>query len=214
MPSSVYVKKKDIKSRCRTFVGKSSKDKKKCLELTMDCHMNKCKQEVDNKISAELIDEDYKKCDEESKDDFMKSIECNKKILKKSGFYEKNAKMGYCTANKCPEMTDLISNAVKNVGERLYKSMPNYKCVEEHCKKEHDELDKQNLGQITNICKKKYNNHKGQTKCAEKLVKIHMKLNKKYKNCKDTHCNDKQNTKKTNIKKSKSKSHTKKSKKH
>ncbi len=86
--------------------------------------------------------------------------------------------------------------------------MPNYKCVEEHCKKEHDELDKQNLGQITNICNKNYNNHKGQTKCAEKLVKIHMKLNKKYKNCKDTHCNDKKNTKKIHTKKTKS--HTKK----
>jgi len=203
MPSPFDLKthKNKMKNSCSLFLGKSSKDTKKCLELTMDCHMNKCQKEVEDKISSDVNEEDIKKCDEESKGDFMKSIECNKKILKKSGFYEKNAKMGYCTANKCPDMIDMISNTVKNVGERLYKSMPNYKCVEEHCKKEHDELDKQNLGQITNICNKNYNNHKGQTKCAEKLVKIHMKLNKKYKNCKDTHCNDKKNTKKIHTKK-------------
>ena len=210
MPSPFDLKthKNKMKNSCSLFLGKSSKDTKKCLELTMDCHMNKCKKEVEDKISSDVNEEDIKKCDEESKGDFMKSIKCNKKILKKSGFYEKNAKMGYCTANKCPDMIDMISNTVKNVGERLYKSMPNYKCVEEHCKKERDELDKQNLGQITNICNKNYNNHKGQTKCAEKLVKIHMKLNKKYKNCKDTHCNDKKNTKKIHTKKTKS--HTKK----
>jgi hypothetical protein len=199
---------------------------KKYLKLTMDCHMNKCKQEVENKISADLNDEYIKKCNEESNGDFMKSIECNKKILKKSGFYEKNAKMEYCIANKCPEIDELLINpdSIKNSRERLYKSMPNYKCVEEHCKKEHDELDKQSLGQITNICNKKYNNHKGQTKCLKKLMKIYTTLDKKYYTCKDTHCNDKQNTKKTNTKKtntkktntkkSKSKSHTKKSKKH
>jgi len=210
MPSPFDLKthKNKMKNSCSLFLGKSSKDTKKCLELTMDCHMNKCKKEVEDKISSDVNEEDIKKCDEESKGDFMKSIKCNKKILKKSGFYEKNAKMGYCTANKCPDMIDMISNTVKNIGERLYKSMPNYKCVEEHCKKERDELDKQNLGQITNICNKNYNNHKGQTKCAEKLVKIHMKLNKKYKNCKDTHCNDKKNTKKIHTKKTKS--HTKK----
>jgi hypothetical protein len=210
MPSPFDLKthKNKMKNSCSLFLGKSSKDTKKCLELTMDCHMNKCKKEVEDKISSDVNEEDIKKCDEESKGDFMKSIKCNKKILKKSGFYEKNAKMGYCTANKCPEMTDLISNTVKNVGERLYKSMPNYKCVEEHCKKERDELDKQSLEQLLNICNKNYNNHKGQTKCAEKLVKIHMKLNKKYKNCKDTHCNDKKNTKKIHTKKTKS--HTKK----
>jgi len=207
MPSPFDLKthKYKMKNSCNFLLSKSSKDKKKCLELTMDCHMNRCKKEVEDKISAELNNEDIKNCFG-SKNEFK----CYKKILKKSGFYEKNAKMGYCTANKCPEMTDLISKGVKNIGERLYKFMPNYKCVEEHCKKERDELDKQSLEQLLNICNKNYNNHKGQTKCAEKLVKIHMKLNKKYKNCKDTHCNinDKKNTKKIHTKKTKS--HTKK----
>jgi hypothetical protein len=178
--------------------------------------MNKCKQEVVDKISSDLNEEDIKICDEESKDDFNKMLKCHTKILTKTGSYEKNAKMGYCTANKCPEMDELITNSdsIKNIIESIYKSMPNYKCIEEHCKKERDEMHKQSLGQIRHICNKKYNNHKGQTKCIKKLMKIYTKLNKKYHNCKDTKCNiyDKQNTKKTHTKKSKS--HTKKSKKH
>ena len=209
----------NIKSLCKGLFEESSKDNKKCLKLTMDCHMNKCKQEVENKISADLNEEDIKICDEESKGDFDKILKCHQKILTKTGSYEKNAKMEYCTANKCLEMTELITNSdyIKNIRESIYKAMPNYKCAEEHCKKERDEMHKQTLGQIRTICNKKYNNHKGQTKCGKKLVKIHMKLNKKYHTCKDTHCkiDNKQNTKKTNTTHTmKSKSHTKKSKKH
>jgi len=214
MPSPFDLKthKNNIKNSCSFLLGKSSKDTKKCLELTMDCNMNKCKQEVEDKISSELNDEDIKKCNEESKGNFNKMLKCHTKILKKSGFYEKNAKMGYCTANKCPEMIDMISNGVKNIGESIYKSMPNYKCVEEHCKKEHDEMTKKNSAKMSFDCNKKYNNHKDQTKCVKQIIKLHMKLNKKYKKCKDTHCNInyKKNNKKTKSLTKKTKSHTKK----
>jgi len=202
----------NIKSLCKGLFEESSKDNKKCLKLTIDCHMNKCKQEVENKISADLNEDDIKICDEESKGDFDKILKCHQKILTKTGSNEKTAKMEYCTANKCPEMTELITNSdsIKNIRESIYKSMPNYKCVEEHCKKERDEMHKQTRGQIRTICNIKYNNHKGQTKCLKKLMKIYTTLDKKYHTCKDTHCNDKKNTKKTNTKKT----HTKKSKKY
>jgi len=212
MPLSVYVKKKDIKSRCRAFVGKSSKDNKKCLELTMDCHMNKCKKEVDNKISAELIDEDYKKCLEESKGDFKKLDKCHIKILKKNDFYEKYAKMGHCTANKCPEMTKFNGETMHVFFKKIMNGNRSPKCILDKCKKENNELDKNNFDKIEATCNKKYEKYKDYLKCFKHMSKSYKKSVSKYHNCKDTKCNidNKQNTKKTLTKKSAS--HTKKSK--
>jgi hypothetical protein len=215
----------NIKSLCKGLFEESAKDKKQCIDRALDCYINKCKKEVEDKEISQLTDEEKTKCSEKFKDDFKKKMKCHKKILQKNDFYEKNAKEGYCSANKCPEMTELLSNGMQNIINQIYESDPKYKCVEEHCKKEHEETTKINIGKIIEHCNKKYSNHKGQSKCASKMMLLHNKVFKNYNNCKDTKCNidnkqntkNTKNTKKSNTKKSntkKSKSHTKKSKKH
>ena len=210
MPSSVYVKKKDIKSRCRTFVGKSSKDKKKCLELTMDCHMNKCRKEVEDRAISSLSDEDIKKCSEESNGDYNKQITCHLNVLKKKNFDDKKAKMDHCTANKCPEMTKFNVETMHAFVKKIMNANISPKCIVDKCKKENNELDKNNIDKIDATCNKKYEKYKDQSKCFKHMSKSYKKSVSKYHNCKDTKCkiDNKTNTKNTKT------THTKKSKKH
>ena len=205
----------EIKSLCKSLFEESAKDKKKCFDITMDCHMNKCRKEIEDKENSTLTIEDVKKCSKEFKGDIKKKLKCRKKILEKNDFYEKHAKMSYCTANKCPEMTDLLSNAIHNNYDRMVKSGPYYGCVEKNCKEEYDEMIKNN--KIENTCYKKYDKYNDQLKCFRKITGEHIKAISKFYKCRDINCkiDNKQNKKNTKTKKTNTKkTHTKKSKKY
>ncbi len=212
MPAIFDLKKnkKDIKLGCSFIVGKSTKDNKMCVDKTMDCYMNKCRKELEDRAISYLSDEDIKKCSEESNGDYNKQITCHLNVLKKNNFDDKKAKMDHCTANKCPEMTKFIRDTMIKFGDRIYKSMPHNECVEKNCKKEYDDMDRIDSDKIKIGCNKKYEKYKDQLKCYGGMTKAFNKAFTKYRNCKDTKCkiDNKKNTKNTKN------THTKKSKKH
>ena len=196
--------KKEVIGQCKGLTNRS-KDKKKCIKLILDCHMNKCKDETIKVNASKITEEERKQCDEKFKGDWNKAYKCNQNISKKKGFFEASAKFGHCTANKCPEAFEYIDGQVKKIIKNINKDSKIFKeideCMQKECPKELKAIDnKPTLLQVSNECNKKYNTSSAQSTCLLKGLRPEEKARKKYRKCLQTHCKQEKDNKITKTK--------------
>lgn len=184
------------------------KDKKKCVELVLDCHMNKCKDELIKLNTSEITEEESKQCEDKFKDNWKQKMQCTRKIMKKNGFFEASAKAGYCTANKCPEVFEYVNTKMKEIIENIHKDSKYLRekneCMQKECPKELEAKGEiPSIIQIANECNKKYNTASAQSTCLSKGLRPAEQTRKKYSKCLETHCKKDKDNKQTKTKSTK-----------
>ena len=199
--------KEEVITQCKGL-SKGAKDKKKCIDLVLDCHMNKCKDETIKKNVSEITEEERKQCEDKFKDDWQKRMKCTQKIMKKKGFYEADAKFKHCTANKCPEVLEYIDGKVKDFITTMHKDVKHFReineCMQKECPKELEAKENlPSITQISNECAKKHNTAKAQSTCLSKGLKPKEKIRQIYYKCQETHCKKDKDNKQTKTKSTK-----------
>ena len=187
---------------CSFITGKKdAKGKRECKKIFTNCKLNKCKDEKIRHTMSSLTDEDIKQCDDKYKNNWKKSFGCKQKLLKTKGFFDADAKYAHCVANKCPETLDFagkgIKNLVKNMLDKNKSLQEQDECMKKECPKEYEVHSKApNNIELSKVCNKKYDTYKGQSTCANKIMKPYMKNQKQYQKCFASHCKKDENTKK------------------
>ena len=194
-----YLKK--TKKGCK--ISKNSSFQKECVKVS-NCKLDKCKQQVIDYENALPSDEERELCNKEAKNDYAQEFECIAKIGRERNPDSHNAKLEHCVANECPNIYEFNKKVVShmmdgNGKKKTYKQQ----CAQKHCKNEIDEIKQNDFIEFDNICNKKYNNIKEQSKCKKKGSKIYNKKIVSAKKCAEKHCTETKtnNTKKHNTKK-------------
>lgn len=191
--------KKHVKNGCRFMTPPNPPNlRKECMDIMM-CNWNKCQSEQQDLASARLTDADRESCKNK---DFSKEFNCEQKLTKKKGLYNKSAALLHCTANKCPKIRNYVEKAGRELVKRLNSKMSSNmaqreECMKEHCSKEVQERKKQNelFEKGSYECEKKFGTHKEQLKCNRKINKKTTKASLKTIDCRAKHCNIQPNNK-------------------
>lgn len=181
---------KKINKMC-SVLSKNKTMVKKCKDITLKCHFNKCLPYITDTENADITEDEVKECNKKSGNNFKKQIKCVQKTLKKKGFLEANAKKGHCVSKNCPELYDFMNERFKELKDKISLST-NDECVKKHCQKELDAKDKvSSIMEITNKCNIESDDYKKQKKCYNKNFKKNKTVYSKLFNCKKTHCEKK-----------------------
>jgi flagellar capping protein FliD len=186
---------KNTKQGCR-FFGKNASVRKECEKVSM-CSWDKCQQEVIDIHNARLTDEDRKSCQNK---DYVKEANCNEKLTKKKGLFDKIAMGEHCDANKCPQVNEFRKKITKQMVKSL-KSKRNSKskfadiddCLNKNCSKEQEDIDTQDKQADAKRyeCTKAYKTWKEQHACNIPSWKQSHKSRLKLYKCRDKHCDAK-----------------------
>jgi hypothetical protein len=108
---------------------------------------------------------------------------------------DKTAALKHCTANKCPQIRNLIKKASLEFAKRLHFKKNSIlaqreECMKNHCSKEVLERDKQFdlVDKGVYECEKKFATDKEQIKCNRKQNMQANKANLKADDCRKKHC--------------------------
>jgi hypothetical protein len=176
---------KQVKKGCHLMAPPPQR--KECMK-TMMCNWEHCEKEQQDLASAALTDADRESCKNK---DFIKQFNCEQKLTEKKGLFDKDAALKHCTANKCPQ----IRNLIKKASLEFAKGMMNFKknsilaqreeCMKNHCSNEVLERDKQFdlVDKGVYECEKKFATHKEQIKCNRKQNMQENKANLKADDC-------------------------------
>lgn len=153
---------KVVKNSCK-WISKNSKTRRKCIELSQ-CTFNKCNNELDEYQSSIITDKENAQCKKNKSYDYYSK--CIEDLMDKKDFYNKQANLNFCNANKCPQISEFINEQINL--NRLSKQ--DY-CDKTQCNKEIIELNNANKEFESNHfkCEKQYKTHNEQKKCFNKI---------------------------------------------
>lgn len=205
--------KEEIIQQCKGLT-KGAKDKKKCIDLVLNCHMNKCKEETIKRNVSQITEEERKQCEEKSNGDWKKNMKCKRNIMKKKGYFDADAEFAHCSANKCPEVFEYVNGKMKDLITSMHQGVKHLRdinqCAKEECPKELEAKEHApSLMNVSNDCAKQHKTAKAQSTCLSKGLQPGEKIRQKYRKCIQTHCN-KSNNKNTKNKNTKNNKTTKK----